>query len=151
MVLLPLAAGIALRAFGDEVAKRWAPRAAFVSSTGLTAVVVLVLLRDGSSIADGLGDGVPLVAAIAVGAALGLGWLAGGPAREARVSTALVTGIRANGPALAIAAASFSGSPDVRGRRGSRSSALGSLALAVVLARGAAGAPPPSACRRDEA
>jgi hypothetical protein len=40
--------------------------------------------------------------------ALGLGWLLGGPARSTRAATSLVTGVRANGPALAIAQVSFS-------------------------------------------
>jgi hypothetical protein len=36
-----------------------------------------------------------------------LGWLLGGPARPTRAATSLVTGVRASGPALAIAQASF--------------------------------------------
>jgi hypothetical protein len=36
-----------------------------------------------------------------------LGWLLGGPARPTRAATSLVTGVRANAPALAIAQASF--------------------------------------------
>jgi len=39
--------------------------------------------------------------------ALLLGWLLGGPARPTRAATSLVTGVRANGPALAVAQASF--------------------------------------------
>jgi BASS family bile acid:Na+ symporter len=114
LVLLPVGAGLVVRAALPARAAAWAPRASAVSTAALVAVVLVVLARDGSTVVDGLGELVPLVAATAVVSALALGWLAGGPARPTRISSALVTGIRANGPALAIAESSFPGQAEVR-------------------------------------
>jgi membrane protein implicated in regulation of membrane protease activity len=68
---------------------------------------------------------------------LALGRLVGGPARPTRASTSLVSGVRANGPALAIAAVSFHGRADVRAAVITFAifSILGTLALAAGLSR----------------
>ena len=80
----------------------------------LVVAVGAVLLRDGDTVARAAGERVPVVAVVAVLAALALGWLAGGPDRETRGAAALVTGIRANALALTVAASSFPDRPEVR-------------------------------------
>jgi BASS family bile acid:Na+ symporter len=114
MVVAPLAIGVASRRAAPRLAAR-APRPlTLASNVGLAAVVVIVLARDADAVVESVGARVPLVAAVAVVAALALGWLAGGSHRPTRASASLVTGVRANGPALAIAAASFPDRTDVR-------------------------------------
>ena len=114
MVVLPLAAGIGIRRIAPSRAGRLAEAATRASDLGLRIVLVLVLVRDADAVVEAAGERVPLVAAAAVLAALALGWLAGAPSRGTRAAAALVTGVRANAVALAVAAASFSDRTDVR-------------------------------------
>jgi BASS family bile acid:Na+ symporter len=85
-----------------------------VSVVALAAVVAIVLARDGDALGETFGEQVPIVAALAVAGAFVLGWLAGSGSSPTRAATALVTSVRASGPALAIAAASFPGRDGVR-------------------------------------
>jgi BASS family bile acid:Na+ symporter len=114
MVVLPLAVGIGIRRIAPARADRLAGAATRASDLGLRIVIVLVLVRDADAVVEAAGERVPLVAALAVLAALALGWLAGAPAPATRAAAALVTGVRANAVALAVAAASFSDRTDVR-------------------------------------
>jgi bile acid:Na+ symporter, BASS family len=106
LVLAPLAVGMAIGASRPSLARRLAHWAAPLSTLGLGVVMVIVLARYGGLVAEAFA-GVGPAALTAVLLALGLGWLLGGPARSTRAATSLVTGVRANGPALAIAQASF--------------------------------------------
>jgi BASS family bile acid:Na+ symporter len=136
VVLLPLFVGTACR--------RWAPGYSAgltrglnrLADVALAVVIVSVVVRDADSVTASIGDRVPLVACIAVVAALALGWLAGGPEPSARAAAALVTGIRANGVALAVAAASFADRPDVRSGVVDFSLFSVTLPLAAAAARG---------------
>jgi len=111
---LPLVAGFAFR--------RWTPNRAVpaariltkASSVAVVAVVVLVVVRDGGTVVDAIGERVPVVALLSVVAAFGLAWAFGGASRTRRSSAALVTSLRASGPALAIAETAFPGRPEVR-------------------------------------
>ncbi len=76
-------------------------------------VIILVVIKYGSDVAQAATNGVAPVAAITVIAAIALGWTVAGPSAGLRVVVALVTGIRANGLALAIAQASFPSRPAV--------------------------------------
>ncbi len=114
MVVLPLAVGIGIRRIAPARAGRLAEAATRASDLGLRIVIVLVLVRDADAVVEAAGERVPLVAAAAVLAALALGWVAGAPSRGTRAAAALVTGVRANAVALAVAAASFSDRTDVR-------------------------------------
>lgn len=114
MVVAPLAIGMACRRAAPRLAAHLPRPLTLLSNVGLVAVVAIVLARDADKVVDAMGERVPLVAALAVAAALGLGWLAGGSSRATRASASIVTGVRATGPALAIAAASFPDRDNVR-------------------------------------
>ena len=114
VVLLPLVIGLGCRRLIPAFSARRSPILPKVANVALVGAVGAVLLRDGDAVVRAAGERVPLVAALAVLAALTLGWLAGGPDRETRGAAALVTGIRANALALTVAAASFPHRPEVR-------------------------------------
>lgn len=114
LVLAPLAVGLALRRPLAARATGLARRAGTASTAMLAVAVIAYLARDGDVVVAALDERVPLIAGLAVLGALGLGWLAGGPTRETRAAAALVTGVRANAVALAIASTSFPDRPDVR-------------------------------------
>jgi bile acid:Na+ symporter, BASS family len=106
LVLAPLAVGMAVCARRPPTAARLAQLAAPLSTIGLLVVIAIVLARYARIVLDAFGAVGP-AALTAVLLALLLGWLLGGPARPTRATTSLVAGVRANGPALAIAQASF--------------------------------------------
>jgi bile acid:Na+ symporter, BASS family len=106
LVLAPLAVGLAIRARWPATAERLARWASPLSTVGLVVVIAVVLARYVGIVAEAFGAVGP-AAVTAVLLALVLGWLLGGPGRPTRAATSLVTGVRANGPALAIAQASF--------------------------------------------
>ena len=107
LVLLPLVVGLGLRArYGPRVARLANPLAT-LSNVLVLFVIALVLVRDSRDVASAISNGVAAVAAITILAALAAGWLLGGPERNSRAVVALVTGVRANALALAIARASF--------------------------------------------
>ena len=112
LVLAPLAVGMAVRARRPPTAARLAQLAAPLSTVGLLVVIAIVLARYARIVLD-VFVAVGPAALTAVLLALLLGWLLGGPARPTRAATSLVTGVRANGPALAIAQASFASLPAV--------------------------------------
>lgn len=131
-IMLPLVVGGVWRRRSPDRAPRLVPYATRASNLGLALVIAIVLARDGDTVAAAAADWVPLAAALAVVAALALGWLAGGSGRATRAAVSLVTGVRANGLALAVAAASFPGRADVRA--GVVVFALFSMLLPVLLA-----------------
>ena len=106
LVLAPLVVGMAVRARRPLAAVRLAGWAAPLSTVGLLVVIAVVVARQADIVVDAFAAVGP-AAVTAVLLALLLGWLLGGPARPTRAATSLVTGVRANGPALAIAQATF--------------------------------------------
>lgn len=70
-------------------------------------IVVLVLIQYGHNVVDTLTNGVAAVAAITVVLALVAGWTAVSSRSGLRIVVAVITAVRANGFALAIAQASF--------------------------------------------
>jgi len=111
LVLAPLLIGIAIRMWRGPGVQRWSTPLATASNLLVLFIIVLVLIRYSDDVADSAGRGVVAVAAITVVAALGAGWTIGAPYPGLRVVVALVTAIRANGLALAIAQASFPSRP----------------------------------------
>jgi hypothetical protein len=85
----------------------------WASNLGLLVVIALVLVRYLPRVPDSFRAGAGLVSVVIALAALGGGWIIGGPARSTRAATALVTRIRANVSAPAIAQVSFPSRPDV--------------------------------------
>ena len=106
LVLAPLLVGMAFRARWPAMALRLARWAPPLSTVGLLVVIIILLWRYARIVADAFAAVGP-AAMIGVLLALASGWLLGGPARSTRATTALVTGVRASAPALAIAHASF--------------------------------------------
>jgi bile acid:Na+ symporter, BASS family len=106
LVLAPLAVGMAVRARRPLTAVRLAQWAAPLSTVGLLVVIAVVVARHAGIVVDAFAA-VGAAVLLALLLALLLGWLLGGPARPTRAATSLVTGVRANGLALAIAQASF--------------------------------------------
>ena len=102
LVLAPLAVGMAVRARRPPTAARLAQLAAPLSTVGLLVVIAIVLARYARIVLD-----VFVAVGPAALTAVLLALLLGGPGRPTRAATSLVTGVRANGPALAIAQASF--------------------------------------------
>ena len=114
LVLMPLATGIAWRRFAPGRADRLEAALSPVANIAITVAVAAVIARDADVVWDGLSERAPVVALIAVLAALVLGWAAGGPGSDTRVAAALVTSVRSNALALAIASSSFPRAPEVR-------------------------------------
>jgi BASS family bile acid:Na+ symporter len=112
-IALPITVGLLLKRWRPVPAAEVARISQRASDLGLVAVLALVLIRHAGFVLDAVGSGAPVAAAITVGFALAAGWLLGGPARGTRITSSLVTGVRANGVALAIAASSFAGMPRV--------------------------------------
>jgi len=102
-VLVPLSIGFAGRAWAPVLARRvarWAPR---LSTIALGVVIAVVLARDGAAVLAALGSGVPTVAVATILTAMVLGWWLGGPDPASRRTAALVSSVRANVVALAVA------------------------------------------------
>lgn len=114
LVLVPLGVGIAVRTWRGLGVQRWSTPLATASNLFVLMIIVLVIIRYSDDVADSATDGVIAVAAITVVAALGAGWAIAAPYPGLRIVAALVTAIRANGLALAIAQASFPGRPAIQ-------------------------------------
>jgi bile acid:Na+ symporter, BASS family len=106
-VLLPLGIGLGLRQFRPPRAQRWARALARVSTVGFVLVVGLIVWRDLDQVVRAWGALVPLIALATVALALTAGWVAGGPGVHSRAASSLVSAIRANTPALAVASATY--------------------------------------------
>jgi hypothetical protein len=75
--------------------------------------MVFVLLRHLDVLAGGMGLRALAAASLVVAVALVVGWIVGGPPRDRRVATSLVTGVRANAVAIALASTVLSADPAV--------------------------------------
>jgi bile acid:Na+ symporter, BASS family len=102
-VLVPLVIGIELRKLQPERAREWARVLGFVSTLGLAVVVAIVLYRDLDAVIEAWAALVPVVALATALIAVAAGWTLGGPVRSSRATAGLVTSVRANTPALAVA------------------------------------------------
>jgi len=106
LVLLPLAAGLYIRARWSTRAQKWAPLASKLSSIALVLLVVLMLATSWQSIVSVFGSWVITGSLIALAVSMLAGYFIamGAPSRRA---SSLVSGMRAVGPALAIASSAF--------------------------------------------
>jgi BASS family bile acid:Na+ symporter len=111
-VLVPLAVGAGLRVLRPARARKWAGALARVSTVGLVIAVAIIVGRDLGDLVEAWSARVPLIALATVLAALGAGWAVGGPERASRATAGLITSVRANTPALAVASASYGASSD---------------------------------------
>jgi BASS family bile acid:Na+ symporter len=136
LVLAPLAVGLAIRARRGMVVQRWSPVLATISSLLVVVLVATVLVRYGSETVKAIKQGAATVAGLTVLTALAAGWVVGRPKRTLRIAVAMVTGVRANGLALAIAQASYPSEPLVHAAVAT--AGLFSIVLPVALAFGLA-------------
>lgn len=109
-ILLPLGLGLAAHVRAPGRAVSFSHTAMQLSTMSLAVLIGTILVRDGSSVIDALGSGVPAVAVAATLAVLALGWLFGGPDGASRRTAALVSSARANTVALAVATTMFGAS-----------------------------------------
>jgi bile acid:Na+ symporter, BASS family len=114
-VLLPLAAGIAVRHFAPAFADRIARLISLVAAVLLIASALPILYVASSAMASLIGNGTIVAIAAFVIFGLTVGHLLGGPEAEDRTVLALSTASRHPGIALAIASASFPGQKLVLG------------------------------------
>lgn len=105
-VLLPLLVGVAVRVLRPDRAQPWAGALARVSAIGFAAVVAVTIARDIGELVDAA-SAVWVVATVTASAALLLGWFVGYPGRSSRATAALITSVRANAPALAVASGAY--------------------------------------------
>jgi BASS family bile acid:Na+ symporter len=114
-VLLPLAAGIAVRHFAPALADRIARPISLVAAVLLIASALPIVFTAWPAITSLIGNGTIIAIAAFVIFGLTAGHLLGGPEEEDRTVLALSTASRHPGIALAIASASFPGEKLVLG------------------------------------
>jgi BASS family bile acid:Na+ symporter len=114
-VLLPLAAGIAVRHFAPATADRIARPISLVAAVLLIASALPIVFTAWPAITSLIGNGTIIAIAAFVIFGLTVGHLLGGPEEEDRTVLALSTASRHPGIALAIASASFPGQKLVLG------------------------------------
>jgi BASS family bile acid:Na+ symporter len=111
LVLVPVAAGIAIRAWAPRAARSVGSIATLVSSVSLVLVILLAVIPDLDLLDEAFRRGVGTVSLVTLVATVAAGWLLGGPERDVRVVTSLVSAVRAVGPALIVALVSFGDRP----------------------------------------
>lgn len=107
LMLLPLAAGLALRAGNPPAAARVRAPVATVSSISMVCVVVLTTAAHFKNMLSILGSFGLLAAIIFVAVAFASGWLLGGPGTETRRVLSLGTAQRNTAAALVVAGQNF--------------------------------------------
>jgi BASS family bile acid:Na+ symporter len=108
LMLIPLAAGLALRAWHAPVAARVRGFVAPVSSISMIFVVVLTTAGHFGSMLSILGSFGIVAAVIFVAICVGIGWLLGGPGADTRAVLSLGTAQRNTAAALVVAGQNFS-------------------------------------------
>ena len=112
LMLLPLAAGLFVKARYEETAAWIQPKANQVSSTAMVFLVVLMLVLNFQTLVSVVGTGLLVAFALLVAASFGLGWVIGGPEPGTRPVVGLGTAQRNVSAALVVGAANFE-DPDV--------------------------------------
>ena len=108
LMLLPLAAGLALKARYEDLAGRVKPVLDWISNVSLILVVVLITSLNIDKVLQVFGTRGILAGLLFVALGLGIGWLLGGPDAGTRRVMALGTGQRNISAALVVASQSFS-------------------------------------------
>jgi len=112
LTLLPLGAGLALRAQYGEVAARVRPVLDWGSNVILVPMVLLLAIANIDKILHIFGTRGILAGFLLIALGFGIGWMIGGPASDKRRALALGTGQRNVAAALVVASESF-GDPSV--------------------------------------
>ena len=108
LTLLPLAAGLALRAQYGKLAARVKPVLDWVSNAILVPMVLLLAVANIDKILHIFGTRGILAGFLLIGLGFGIGWMIGGPSGDRRRALALGTGQRNVAAALVVASESFS-------------------------------------------
>jgi BASS family bile acid:Na+ symporter len=108
LTLLPLAAGLALRAQYGKLAARVKPVLDWVSNAILVPMVLLLAVANIDKIFHIFGTRGILAGFLLIGLGFGIGWMIGGPSGDRRRALALGTGQRNVAAALVVASESFS-------------------------------------------
>jgi BASS family bile acid:Na+ symporter len=108
LTLLPLAAGLFLRALREELARRVKPVLDWVSNVGLVPMVLLLAVANIDKIFHVFGTRGILAGFLLVALGFGFGWMLGGPGSDTRRALALGTGQRNIAAAFVVASESFS-------------------------------------------
>ena len=106
--LLPLAAGLFLRARREEIATRLKPVLDWVSNVSLVPMVFLLAVANIDKIVHLFGTRGILAGFLLVLLGFGIGWMLGGPGIDTRRALALGTGQRNIAAAFVVANESFS-------------------------------------------
>jgi BASS family bile acid:Na+ symporter len=107
LTLLPLAAGLALRARCEGVAARVKPVLDWVSNLILVPMVLLLAVANIDKILHVFGTRGILAGLLLIALGFGIGWMIGGPGNDRRRTLALGTGQRNIAAALVVASESF--------------------------------------------
>jgi bile acid:Na+ symporter, BASS family len=108
LMLLPLAAGLALKAQYEDAAARIKPVLDWVTNASLVPLVLLVTAVNFDKILHVFGTRGILAGFLFIALGFGLGWMLGGPGTDTRRVLALATGQRNVAAALVFASQSFS-------------------------------------------
>jgi BASS family bile acid:Na+ symporter len=102
-MLVPLAAGMAIRALTTHWSSRLRPVFAIVSNMSMILAVVLLIVLNFQAMIDTFGSGAALVAVLFVLVLVGVGYTCGGPSPATRSVLGLGTGQRNIAAALIVA------------------------------------------------
>jgi BASS family bile acid:Na+ symporter len=108
LMLLPLAAGVALKAVYEHLAGRVKPVLDWISNVSLILVVLLITTLNIDKVLQVFGTRGILAGLLFIALGCGIGWLLGGPDAGTRRVMALGTGQRNIAAALVVASQSFS-------------------------------------------
>ena len=108
LMLLPLAAGLALKARYADLAARVKPALDWISNISLILLVLLITAANIDKVLQVFGTRGILAGLLFIALGFGTGWLLGGPGGDSRRVMALATGQRNIAAALVVADQSFS-------------------------------------------
>jgi bile acid:Na+ symporter, BASS family len=108
LMLIPLAVGLAVRAWLETTAARLAPVVGSTSTLAMILVIVLTTAGHFPSVISVIGTFAILAAVVFTAVCLGIGWVLGGPAEDTRGVLGLGTAQRNTAAALVVAGQNFS-------------------------------------------
>src|SRR6516162_6528730 len=107
LMLLPLAAGLALKSYYEGLATRVKPLLDWISNVSLILLVILITAANIDKVLQVFGTFGILAGLLFVALGVGVGWLLGGPQFDTKRVMALGTGQRNIAAALVVASQSF--------------------------------------------
>ena len=108
LMLLPLAVGLALKAYYEAMAARVKPALDWISNVSLILLVLLITAANIDKVLDVFGTRGILAGLLFIALGFAIGWLLGGPVNDTRRVLALGTAQRNIAAALVVGSQSFS-------------------------------------------